>query len=336
MAKPNRLKLDFSLQTNVERQAFLEQYLQQKQFIDLPPTEDELQTMGDYLLWGKDPVTGKNGKQMGLDLKSKHGTWDDSPTESLDALMEMPTFNEATLSALGTTQFRTKKETFSREEALAEATPTVRESFLSIFAEIDRLDFLISQYELNHGRRTKPIRSELVKRFTEEQIAAMQEKVTHWNQYKYLKMRHELVELRREQYTLRDSYKKIMFTQASDDYTEPETMEFDVNVDVFPLGLHYGEGVSSLIFRSWRELIPTEIAEADLKLISDLYWKKEQSPPTTSQMCIDFRELEHVNQLLNYLFDLKDAADEADHTSNLSSLLRTLHFYVEHADLTDI
>lgn len=59
--------------------------------------------MADYLLWGKDPVTGKNGKQSGLDLKSKRGTWDDSPTESLDALMEMPTFNEAALSALGST-----------------------------------------------------------------------------------------------------------------------------------------------------------------------------------------------------------------------------------------
>lgn len=42
MAKANRLKLDFSLQTNVERQAFLEQYLQQKHFVDFPPTEDEL------------------------------------------------------------------------------------------------------------------------------------------------------------------------------------------------------------------------------------------------------------------------------------------------------
>ena len=336
MAKANRLKLDFSLQTNVERQAFLEQYLQQKQFVDFPPTEDELQTMGDYLLWGKDPVTGKNGKQMGLDLNSKHGTWDDSPTESLDALMEQPMFNESALSALGSTQFRTKKEIFSREEALAEASPTVRQSFLTLFSEIDRLDFLISQYELNHGRRTKPIRSELVKRFTEEEIATMQEKVTHWNQYKYLKMRHELVELRREQYTLRDSYKKIMFSQASDEYVEPEEMEFDVNVDVMPLGLHYGEGISSLVFRTWRELNPEEISEADLKLISDLYWKKEQFAPSTSQNHIDFRELEHVYQLLNFLGELNDAAEEADSTSNLSSLLRTLQFYVEHADLTDI
>ena len=28
-------------------------YLQEKQFIDNPPTEDELNTMADYLLWGK-------------------------------------------------------------------------------------------------------------------------------------------------------------------------------------------------------------------------------------------------------------------------------------------
>ena len=127
-----------------------------------------------------------------------------------------------------------------------------------------------------------------------------------------------------------------MFSQATDDYTEAEEAEFDVNVDVLPLGLHYGEGISSLVFRTWRELVPDKLTEADLKLISDLYWKKEQSPHSTSQNYIDFRELEHVYQLLNYLFELKDAADEADHTSNLSSLLRTLQFYIEHANLTDI
>ena len=336
MAKTNRLKLDFSLQTNVERQAFLEQYLQQKQFIDFPPTEDELQTMGDYLLWGKDPVTGKNGKQMGLDLKSKHGTWDASPTESLDQLMEQPTINESALSALGSTQFRTKKEVFSREEALAEASPVVRESLLNLFSEIDRLDFMIEQWELNHGKRTKEIRAELVKRFTEEEIAAMQEKVTHWNQYKYLKMRHELVELRREQYTLRDSYRKTMFSQNTDDYVEADPIEFDVHVDVLPLGLHYGEGISLQVFRAWRELDPEQLSDDDLKLISDLYWKKEQFAPSTSPNYIDFRELEHVYQLLNFLNELNDAAIESDITSNLSSLLRTLHFYVEHADLTDI
>lgn len=291
--------------------------------------------MADYLLWGKDEH-GKNGKQNGLELKSKHGTWDDSPVDSLDQLMEQPTFNESALSALGATQFRAKKETFSREEALAEASPTVRESFINLFSEIDRIDFMIEQYELNHGKRTKEIRQSLIKQFDEEALCRMREAVTHWNQYKYLKMRHELVELRREQYTLRDSYRKTMFSQNTDEYTEPETIDFDVNVDVLPLGLHYGEGISLEVFRTWRELAPELLSDHDLQLISGLYWKKEQSAPSTSSTYIDFRELEHVYQLLNYLSELRDASYETDISSNLSSLLRTLNFYIEHADLSDI
>ena len=69
-------------------------------------------------------------------------------------------------------------------------------------------------------------------------------------------MRHELVELRREQYTLRDSYKKIMFSQPTEDYTEPFTLDFDVSVDVFPLGLKYDDITSAHVFRTWRELDP--------------------------------------------------------------------------------
>ena len=62
MAGANRLQLDFKLVTTDERAAFLNEYLQQPQFVKKPPTEDELETMGNYLLWGKDPVTGLNAK----------------------------------------------------------------------------------------------------------------------------------------------------------------------------------------------------------------------------------------------------------------------------------
>lgn len=58
----NRLRLDFSLSTNVERRNFLDKYLASEMFQRNPPTEDELATMADYLLWGKDPETGLNGK----------------------------------------------------------------------------------------------------------------------------------------------------------------------------------------------------------------------------------------------------------------------------------
>ena len=98
--------------------------------------------MADYLLWGKDEK-GKNGKQNGLDLRTKHGTWDDSPINSLDQLMEQPTFNESSLSPLGTTRFYTKKEVFSREDALANASPDIAEIFSALFSEIDRLELMI-------------------------------------------------------------------------------------------------------------------------------------------------------------------------------------------------
>jgi hypothetical protein len=140
MAKTNRLKLDFSLQTDAERKEFLEQYLLSETFRDRPPTPDELETMADYLLWGKNEE-GLNGKQQGLDLRTKHGTWDDSPVDSLEELMESPTFNEASLSPIGAVRYTQKKEVFSREEALEQAPDYLKPQFLTLFREIDKLDY---------------------------------------------------------------------------------------------------------------------------------------------------------------------------------------------------
>lgn len=293
--------------------------------------------MADYLLWGKD-ASGKNGKQQGLDLRGKRGTWDESPIDSLEQIMEQPTFNENSLSALGTTHFRTKKEVFSREEALASASPLVKQSFLVLFSEIDRLDFLIAQWDLNHGKRTKPIRAELVNRFSQEEIAAMQEKVTHWNQYHYLKKRHELVELRREQYTLRDSYRKIMLTQNSEGYYDDTPIDFDVDITVLPLGVKHDNYTASLVFRTWRELDPEHYSEEDLSLISQLYWSKQKSAsaPTTSPNYIDFRDPEHVYNISNILEDLTDASERASIDSNLIYLLDTFKFYCAMAKLSEV
>ena len=336
MSKTNRLRLDFSLNTNEERSAFLENYLSSDTFKQYPPTEDELNTMTDYVLWGKNPATGKNGKQEGLDLKSKHGTWDESPVDSLEQLMEQPTFNEASLSPLGTTRYVTKKETFSREEALKEASPLVRESFLALFSEIDRLDYMICEYDLLHGRRIKPIRAELVKRFSEEERAEMRERVTHWNQYHYLKQRHMLVEMRREQYTLRDSYREVVFSPSQDFYQETPAFDFDAGIEVLPLGLKQKGIVPGLLFRKWENLNPWNTPEEHLQEISQLYWKKKQFAPGSQEQWFDFRDLEHVYQLLNSQLELAEEADADSLDSSLFYLLETLQFYVEQADLTDI
>lgn len=152
MAGANRLQLDFKLVTTDERANFLNEYLQRPEFTKRPPTEDELETMGNYLLWGKDPITGLNAKQAGIcDIETKHGTWDKSSSiESLEELMESPTFNEASLLTLDTVPLKAKREVFSRKEALDNCPSYLTPTFVDLFAQIDELDLMINFYELAH------------------------------------------------------------------------------------------------------------------------------------------------------------------------------------------
>ena len=340
MAGANRLQLDFKLVTTDERAAFLEEYLKQPQFMKKPPTEDELETMGNYLLWGKDPVTGLNAKQAGIvDIETKHGTWDrDSNIESLEGLIESPTFNEASLLPLDAiAPPKNKREVFSRKEALAKCPDFLTETFTQLFRQIDELDLTINYYDLAHGKRKNPPRDELLNRFTEEEQAALEEKASHWNQYKYLKMRHQLVELRREQYTLRDSFQQTILAQETPSpYYPPEEPVLDVDIEVLPLGVKQDHGVAGYIFRNWHEVIPANYTEEKLELISQLYWRKKNYKPSAQQKYIDFRELEHVYEMFQQFFELDNAAAIAELESNLPALMETLKFYTEQAELSEI
>jgi hypothetical protein len=51
----NRLHLDFSISSTQDRKDFVDEYIQRPEFIRSPLTEDELETIANYILWGKDP-----------------------------------------------------------------------------------------------------------------------------------------------------------------------------------------------------------------------------------------------------------------------------------------
>ena len=339
MASANRLQLDFKLTTTDERANFLNEYLTRPEFISRPPTEDELETMGNYLLWGKDPITGLNAKQAGIcDIETKHGTWDkNSNVESLEGLMESPTFNETSLLMGDAAPIKTKREIFSRKEALAKCPDYLLETLTNLFREIDQLDLAINYYELAHDRRKNPPRDSLLNAFTEEERATLQEEATHWNQYKYLKKRHQLVELRREQYTLRDSFAPTLLVEPS---VFPSLVnnnpQIDCDIEVLPLGTKNKTQVAGLVFRKWENLVPSNFTEENLQHISDLYWAKQKYKPTAQQQYIDFRDLEHVYQMFQLFFELDDAAVDAEVESSLPDLMATLTFYIEQAELTEL
>ena len=329
----NRLHLDFSISGTIERKDFVDQYVQRPEFLIKPLTEDELETIANYILWGKD-LDGQSLVQKGdISIETRNKTWQRDDTESLDAMMESPTFNEASLRKPTEARTRIAREVFDRQKALTECPDHMRAVFEELFDRIDKLEMSIHFYEFAHGKRKEPPRTALTKRFTEAEVDAARAIAEKWNQFKYLKQRHLIVELRREQFTLRDSYieKHMRHTPPEPDL-DPVSLDFEAEIPVFPLGL-VGAPFSELVFKQADDLNPTTYTEEELDVLTRYYWnKKEQSRP---QLFFDFGELEHVYELFGQLVELEEELDALPLESNLGKLIATLKYYIALTDLTE-
>ena len=332
----NRLKLDWALSTSTERNNFLSTYLAQEPFLSSPPNEDELETLANYVLWGKNEE-GQNIEQEGLvELPRRNSTWTSQNVESLDELTESPTFNENSIFAL-TSKLPTKKvrEVFSRSNVRSSAPASLLPVFETLWRQIDEIELTLNFYELEHGKRTKDPRKELLNIFTEEDHAKMRQRALNINQFHYLKLRHLLVELRREQYTIKDSYsERVLLHSALPPVQENDEQIFDSDIPIFPFGLFGQNLLSQLVFKPFEELVPESFSEKELKKVSRFYWEKDLEKETWTKNKFDFTDLESVYQLFLQLEELGEESEELFSTTNL--LIRTLEYYIKEAELTDV
>lgn len=338
--KNNRLKLDFSIPTAIGRQEFLNIYLSQPQFKEYPPTEEELETMGNYLLYGKDE-DGKNVTQRKeIFIKSKYSDWDNAKAEdSLDELMESPAFNEATLRKITTNHYKVKRQKFCREDVLKTAPSELVPEFEQLFHRIDELDLIINFYDLHHGRRKNPPRDALLHRFTEKEIADAEEASRHINAFNYLKKRHLLIELRREQYTMRDMYQSTIAQNPVQRYAlqlDQPTPTFDTEIEIYPLWLDNDSDLAKAIFIPFSdfgrpETIPDEPL---LKKITYEMWHKKEA--IRGKHFFDFSSIEHLYYLMGLYFEFHSARFDPDTDSTVPSFFKTLEYYMEQADLSEL
>ena len=206
MAYKNRLNLDFSLTSREARTKYIHAYLDA---IPFTPTPTELDTMAKYILWGENK-DGLNGRQEGLELETASKTWDSKNLESLDALIESPTFNESSIRGPHNPPTKVSREVFSRASTRKSAPAYLLTVFEDLWRKIDETEFLVQQYEIDHGKRTTEIRTQLLERFSEDDLGALRAKAENLQPFQHLKLKHQLVELRREQYTIKDSYAPVL------------------------------------------------------------------------------------------------------------------------------
>ena len=151
--------------------------------------------IADYILWSRDENGKCISKNEDFELSSK---WSASQPDSMEAIMEAEThtLNFHAVGEIPPTLVR--KQKFSRAEALGSP---LAPHFRALFEEIDRLDVLIA-----FGMGKEP-REELVNRIEPSCLFALRAKAAKLSPKELQRARHDLVDLRTEQYELRDSYK---------------------------------------------------------------------------------------------------------------------------------
>lgn len=308
----NRLHLDWTIESSIERSKFIENFLQK-----LPdPTEKELDLMAKYILWGKDE-DGLNSVQKGfIELETRGKSWTkDSSTESLESLLESPTFNENQFSHYPT---KIQREVFNRDSVYAEAPPHILEEFESIWRQIDELEYQIYFYEIQTQKHNRPLRSELKSRLQKwnSDLDSLEATALHWTPLLYSRSRHRLTDLRTQQYSLRDNYSRNFSPNVKTQYHEPDLPN---SYTPLPLGLttniHGG-----WVFRPIEELNPALIQGRDMAK----FWGYINGILKSENF--DFREEEHLEKLCKFYLDF--GKDE-----NSKDFIDTFNYYRKLANL---
>lgn len=322
----NRLQLNFQLESAADRKKFVDEYLNEIKFT---PTADELEIIGNYILWGKNEK-GLNAQQEGaIELKR----WTAAPVESLDALLEIPGFTETSVRSLNAPQTRLPRVVFNRQETLDVAPEWLRPYYEDLFRQIDTLELMLNFYELWAGKRKLPPRASLLARFTDEEQKDLNERALKLSQYRYLKLKHLLVELRAEQYTYKDTHTaRVLSHVQPDGSNEGEKIWIGEDVKVLPLGLINNSSLSLKIFGDPK---PGDFTEEELRQVSDMLWDADK---VTGPITIDFTNPDHVLSLYSARADLRDASEEDPNQiyGSAASIIKTLVYYEDHADLTPL
>jgi len=318
----SRLKLDFSLESQIDRTNFVESYLSS---ISFTPSQSELETISTYILWGKNP-SGLNLQSEGLaHLKD----WAPTQIDSLEALAELPGFQESSLKPLSSPQTRLPKISFDRQSIQLTAPPHILQIYESLWRQIDSTELVLTYYDLLHARRTKPPRESLLSSFTPSELLSFQDTAASLTQFKYIKLKHFLVELRSEQYIYYDFHSERIMPHSQEIYVPQEDILIGTDIQVFPFGLKDNSSLSMKVFK--KDLDPLKFSQEELSQISQKLWDK-----SNSSLYIDFTKDSHVLEIYKLRAELMEAQerDPSHIDTDAAYIISTLQFYEDWADLS--
>lgn len=292
---PKRFELDFSVATAQERMGYL------KKNVDFSKlTKKDIEMCTDYVLYGKDPEKDNTSvvDRKEVQIKTKYSSYSRQEPVSLEALLESPTFDESMLKKEKNI-YKKVKPTIDREKC--KDIPGMQE----LWKQIDELD---RRLKLAEGKENPE----------------PGEQIPQWDSKTKYHMKHRLIELRKEQYLLKDMVFPEMPAAKNfgNFFTHPT--EYEMNYPVYPCGMMRAEDDEEFK-HPW--ITPQDFVGKDIE--AEIEERKKQNKPYFS-----FLDKEHIYQLCLGYYDIKDQASK-NPDSPLNNLLWTLDYYIEKANLSE-
>lgn len=298
------LKLDFSIEGSADRNKFVNEFFDANP--DYKPTQSELETLSNYILYGKDSDGTSVVDRKEVDIETKYKSYAKRKAESLDELMDTPGFNENTI----VTKYiyrHPKPEKIDRTNEANAAIPGMKE----LWKAIDKLAYILN-----------------VCNGTIEQDPTNPVDKSAYSQTDLYKLRHNLIDLRKQQYVLKESHRPIEHSFNPNVHKAISHANYDIqpinweNYWFYPLGLRLMplDGRFDNPQKYEQKLSPWD----KFQLLEDL----------EGRQVIDFTNEEHVYLLTKHVQDLAVGAEQ-DHDGLCKAILDTLEFYGKMANLSD-
>lgn len=283
-----KLKLNWELPTLEERREFVQKYMAENSSEHF--TNDNLETIANYLLYGKEPDKNNTNvvDRKEIQIKPKHSSYQKAAPESLEALLESPGFNESMLQ--DGIKYKKVKQTIDREKDAD--IPGMKE----LWERIDELDHRI---KVTEGKEED-------------------ENVKPFSTYGLYVAKHTLIEMRSNQYMLKDSFRPMMGPGNPADKLLCKPVEFEIPWDahedysIAPLGLY------SSCRKRFDDML--ELEERDY------HWNEN------AKYVLDFRNPEHIYHLLDVYEDFL-IISESKLGSLCGDIIETLDWYITAANL---
>lgn len=283
--------LDFTIETSNERRDFIAS----KDLTGL--THKELELCSNYILYGKDPNKDMTSvvDRKEVQIPTKFSSYKKKEPVSLDALLESPMFNESILQPKPII-YKKVKPTIDREKV--KDIPGMKE----LWEQIEKTQQTLDE---NTGKKEK----------TENSRVLSQKEIYY--------LKHNLIDLRKQQYYLMDSVFQTLPPIQNKGQYYSSTADEQLNYKVFPRGTMRTE--NDELFKNPRLDKTVAARSTDLEL---------QEAQDFGKPHFNFLNKEHIYQLILFYWDIK-AAIEYVPDSPLHNLLWTLDFYIEKANLNE-